>query len=50
MNAMLVTSIGKYESFLRATEAEAAADADVCECGECEVEEPIVESENVEEE
>lgn len=50
VNAMLATSIGKYESFLRATEAEAAADADVCECGECEVEEPIVESENVEEE
>lgn len=47
VNAMLQTSIGKYESFLRA--AEAAADADVCECGECEVEETIVESNNEEE-
>ena len=49
VNAMLATSIGKYESFLRATEE--AAEADVCECGECcEAEEAIVEPVNVEEE
>ena len=49
VNAMLQTSIGKYESFLRATEGAAAADADVCDCGECEAE-AIVEPVNVEEE
>lgn len=58
VNAMLATSIGKYESFLRGTEATAEADTEECECTECCAdecctecaEEPIVEPVNVEEE
>ena len=50
VNAMLATSIGKYESFLRATETAAEADVEeCCDCGEC-AEEAIVEPINVEEE
>ena len=44
VNAMLATSIGKYESFLRAAEVEAEVDTEVA------VEETIVEPVNVEEE
>ena len=47
VNAMLATSIGKYESFLRGAEVEAEADVEECAC--CE-EEAIVEPVNVEEE
>lgn len=58
VNAMLATSIGKYESFLRGAEATAEADTEECECTECCAddcctecaEEPIVEPVNVEEE
>lgn len=35
VNAMLKTSIGKYESFLRATEVAAEADTEECCSGEC---------------
>ena len=51
VNAMLATSIGKYESFLRSVEAAAVADTEECCdcCCDCE-EEAIVEHENVEEE
>ena len=40
VNAMLATSIGKYESFLRATAVEAEADVEACDCccDECDVE------------
>ena len=51
VNAMLETSIGKYESFLRGAEAEVEADtaaAEECTCGEC-CEEEIVEPINEEE-
>ena len=47
VNAMLATSIGKYESFLRATEAEAQADTECC--GECCADEANVELNNEEE-
>ena len=50
VNAMLATSLGKYEAFLRATETAAEADVEeCCDCGECS-EEAIVEPINVEEE
>ena len=42
VNAMLETSIGKYESFLRGVEVEAAADVEEC-CGECCVEDVATE-------
>lgn len=41
VNAMLATSIGKYESFLRGAEAAAVADVESCSCGECCVEESV---------
>ena len=41
VNAMLATSIGKYESFLRGAEAAAVADVESCACGECCVEESV---------
>ena len=48
VNAMLATSIGKYESFLRTVEAAVEAS---CECGECGAEEAAnVESVKTEEE
>ena len=49
VNAMLETSIQKYESFLRATEASVEADTEeCCDCGECS-EEANVELNNEEE-
>ena len=48
VNAMLETSISKYESFLRGAEVEAEADTEECCCGECS-EETIVELNNEEE-
>ena len=64
VNAMLATSIGKYEAFLRGAEATAEADTEECACcveecseeccgecaDECCSEEAIVEPVNVEEE
>ena len=62
VNAMLATSIGKYEAFLRGAEATAEADTEECDCcdeeccdeeccdEECCSEEAIVEPVNVEEE
>ena len=57
VNAMLATSIGKYEAFLRGAEATAEADTEECDCcdeeccdEECCDEEAIVEPVNVEEE
>ncbi len=47
VNAMLATSIGKYESFLRGTEAQVEADTECC--GECCAEEVNVELNNEEE-
>ena len=48
VNAMLATSIGKYESFLRTVEATTEV---CCECGECDAEEAAnVESVKTEEE
>ena len=35
VNAMLETSIGKYESFLRGAEGEAAADVECAKCASC---------------
>lgn len=50
VNAMLETSIGKYESFLRGVEVEAVADTEeCCDCGECCAEEANVELNNEEE-
>ena len=48
VNAMLETSISKYESFLRGAEVEAEADTEECCCGECS-EETNVELNNEEE-
>lgn len=47
VNAMLATSIGKYESFLRGAEAQVEADTECC--GECCAEEVNVELNNEEE-
>lgn len=47
VNAMLATSIGKYESFLRGAEAQVEADTECC--GECCAEEANVELNNEEE-
>ena len=50
VNAMLETSIGKYESFLRTVEASVEADTEeCCDCGECCDEEANVELNNEEE-